>query len=282
MPQSRGTEEPTIGIFCDEATPDPARQIDLLQELGIAAVDLRSAWNTDVFDMDAGRLADLSKLFSDARMRILCLATRIAKKTPVQEPESIRKSLLRSYELAELFDVRTVRIFGFAATQDALELGRVTDLLGELAHSARSRGITLLLECERGLVIDGPEKALAVLRAVESPALRFIWDAGNMVDLGIANPTDVWFDALAPYTGHVHVKDGVLGSKNTCFAGAGDGQIGELVTRLLARSYDGAFSLEPNVARLSEFDGDREKVVRGAVQAFRALIPAAVSVESSW
>jgi sugar phosphate isomerase/epimerase len=277
----RGTEEPTISVFCDEATPDPSRQIELMQELGIADVDLRSAWNTDVLDMDAGRVADLAKLFSGAGMRIVCLATRIGKKTPVQEIESVRKNLLRSYELAELFGSRTVRIFGFLATHDAPELSRVVDVLGELAESARRRGITLLLECERGLIVDGPEKALAALRAVNSPALRFIWDAGNMVDLGITSPTDRWFDALVPYLGHVHVKDGVLGSKNTCFAGAGDGQIGELVERLCARSYDGAFSLEPNVGRLAGFDGDREKAVRGAVQAFRALIPAPVSMESA-
>lgn len=269
--------EPVISLFCDEATPDPARQIALMQDMGIAHIDLRSAWNTDVPDMDDERVGELAKMFAEARMRVVCLATRIGKKTPLHDVQRVDSALLRAFVLAELFDVTLVRVFGFAAgpedAADAATLRRAADRLGEMAHAARGRGFTLVLECERGLVVDGPEKAFEVLRTIDSPALRFIWDAGNMVDMGITSPTDRWLERLAPYTGHVHVKDAVLGSPKTCFAGAGDGQIPELAAALCARGYAGAFSLEPNVPRLAEFDGDREKAVRGAVQALRAILP---------
>jgi sugar phosphate isomerase/epimerase len=259
-------------------TAEPPRQIELLKDLGIDQIDLRGAWGTDVLDLDRERLTDLVALYKGAGIRISCLATRIGKRTPAEDTATLEPSLARAFALAELFGVRQIRVFGFLATPgeeaDSASLRQAVDRLGAFAASARRGGFTLLLETERGLVIDGPDRALEVLRAVDSPALRYIWDPGNMVDLGIVRPTELWFDRLVPYVEYVHVKDGKLGSASTCYPGAGDGQIPELVARLCARSYAGVLSLEPNVARLAELDGDRVQAVSGALQALRALIRA--------
>lgn len=69
-----------------------------------------------------------------------------------------------------------------------------------------------------------------------------------------------------------------MGSPDTCFPGAGDGQIGELIDRLSERGFSGFYSLEPNIARLAEFDGDRMKAVTGAVAALRCPLSACASL----
>ena len=278
-----GWKQPPISLFCDELTPEPSRQIEVLVDLELEHVDLRSAWNVDILALDQERLGRLAILFVGAGIRVACLATRIGKRMRVDETERLETALARAFAMAELFEVRLIRIFGFLAPAgegvEPATVREVTDRLGAFAACADRRGVTLLLETERGLVVDGPDPALDVLRAVDSPALRYIWDAGNMVDLGISRPTERWFDLLAPYVEYVHVKDGRLGASHTCYPGAGDGQVRELLTRLCGRGYRGVLSLEPNVGRLAEFGGDRTAAVGGALRALRALLRAGSHAE---
>ena len=155
-----GWKQPPISLFCDELTPEPSRQIEVLVDLELEHVDLRSAWNVDILALDQERLGRLAILFVGAGIRVACLATRIGKRMRVDETERLETALARAFAMAELFEVRLIRIFGFLAPAgegvEPATVREVTDRLGAFAACADRRGVTLLLETERGLNRGAP------------------------------------------------------------------------------------------------------------------------------
>jgi sugar phosphate isomerase/epimerase len=97
---------------------------------------------------------------------------------------------------------------------------------------------------------------LDVLEAVNRDRMRFTFDNGNFL-LGGDRPMDA-FDALYPYTSHVHIKDftprepdgkpSLTSSTGIpykgCLIGAGDGQVRTCVRKLKEVGYTGWISLE--------------------------------------
>ena len=116
-----------------------------------------------------------------------------------------------------------------------------------LAGLAEKEGFTLVLENEKGIVTDTPERCLAVLKAVNSPALRYAWDSANFVQVGVGNPVDRGWAGLQPYLGYVHIKDALLENGKVVPAGEGDGQVPEVLAHLKAMGYQGTLALEPHL-----------------------------------
>jgi sugar phosphate isomerase/epimerase len=147
------------------------------------------------------------------------------------------------------------------------------DRLGRLAQLAEQEGFTLVLENEKGIVTDTPERCLAVLQAVSSPALRFAWDPANFVQVGVAAPVGRGWEGLAPYIGYVHIKDARLADGQVTPAGEGDGQVAALLSRLKARGYQGTLSLEPHLKIAGHSGGfSGSDGMRLAAQALRTLM----------
>ena len=84
--------------------------------------------------------------------------------------------------IARSLETDKVRIFSFYPPkyehQEAYIKESVTRLksMSEIAHNY---GITLLMENEKGLMGDTPERCSAILNGVDSENLKFVWDTGN-------------------------------------------------------------------------------------------------------
>jgi sugar phosphate isomerase/epimerase len=120
--------------------------------------------------------------------------------------------------------------------------------LAILTEKARQNDYRLLLENEKGIVTDTPERSHAVLSAINSPNLRFIWDPANFVQVGVAQQSDKYWNLLSPDTSYIHIKDAMLAEGKVKPAGQGDGQVPELLAKLKAADYSGMLALEPHLA----------------------------------
>ena len=149
-----------------------------------------------------------------------------------------------------ILGTQNVRVFSFYPPTDDFDqyVDDATDRLAALTEKASSQGYQLLLENEKGIVTDTPERCHAVLSAIDSPALRFIWDPANFVQVGVANLTEKYWDLLNGYISLVHIKDALLADGSVKPAGQGDGQVPELLAKLKARGYNGVLALEPHLA----------------------------------
>ena len=78
---------------------------------------------------------------------------------------------------------------------------------------------------------------------------------------------------LADYSTHIHIKDAVFADKSVRPAGAGDGDIPELLAALNARGYEGFLTLEPHLKIAGPSGGfSGEAGMRVAIRALRELL----------
>jgi sugar phosphate isomerase/epimerase len=117
-----------------------------------------------------------------------------------------------------------------------------------LAKIAEDGGVTLAHENCSGWGGLSAENSNILLGEVNSPALQVVFDTGNPVTYN-QNAWD-YYQAVCNNIVYVHIKDAriVDGKEMYTFCGEGDGCVNEIVRDLLAKGYDGGFSIEPHLA----------------------------------
>ena len=117
-----------------------------------------------------------------------------------------------------------------------------------LARMAEDGGITLCHENCSGWGGLSADNSNILLGEVNSPALKVVFDTGNPVTYG----QDAWnyYQTVFNDIVYVHIKDAkkTEGEELYTYCGEGDGYVPEIVADLLAKGYDGGFSIEPHLA----------------------------------
>lgn len=242
-----------LSAFGDEIDADLAEQLKTLVGLNVRGLDLREAWGKNVAKMENDDVARVKQICAGYGVKITCLGSPVGK-SPLAEPIDFEKgNLTRLMAIGNMLDTRFIRIFSFypddISSNDHYDqhVPETADRLGVLAGLAEKEGFTLFPENEKGIVTDTPERCLAVLKAVDSPALRYAWDSANFVQVGVGNPVDRGWAGLQSYLGYVHIKDALLENGKVVPAGEGDGQVPEVLANLKAMDYQGTLALEPHL-----------------------------------
>lgn len=269
----------TISAFGDEIADDLQDQLAVLKELRIGYLDLRGVGGKNVLHLDDDEAAVVSQTCDDHGMAVSCIGSPIGK-SPIADPiEHEAANLERIFQIAETVGTRRVRIFSFyppdvsSNAQYDQYVDEAAARLARLADIAQRDGFTLLLENEKGIVGDTIDRCHAIMAAAGNSHLRFLWDPANFVQVNESAPTKQGWASLGAYTAYVHIKDAVLADGGIRPAGEGDGQVGELLTKLIETGYQGFLALEPHLAiagHSSGFSG-AEGMAR-AVDALRQLM----------
>lgn len=236
--------------FGDEIDDDPKIQIAVMQALGASHIEVRSAWGTNIVDLDEAQLRELKSLLDAAEMKVSAIASPIGKvdvSLPVKhEVERLR----RAVNAAQVLESRYIRIFSFYYGEDvAVESIRdaVIERMRALADVAEESGVVLLHENEKDIYGDIPERVLDIIETVASPALKVAWDAANFVQVGV-KPFEDGYAKLRPHLEYLQVKDALFSNATVVPAGEGDGDVLRTVEALKADGYTGFASLEPHLA----------------------------------
>lgn len=115
-----------------------------------------------------------------------------------------------------------------------------------LTRMAEDGGIVMAIENCRGWAGLTPENAVWFLDAVDSPALRWLYDTGNVIGHG-QEPWD-FYSKVKPFIVYVHIKDRCRVSGETVYCGEGDAKVREILQDLTESGYDGFVSIEPHIA----------------------------------
>jgi sugar phosphate isomerase/epimerase len=244
------TVEWALSGFGDEIDDDPVIQIAVLQALGANHLEVRSAWGTNIVDLDGDQLDRLKALLDATGMKVSAIASPIGKVDVSLPVEHEVERLRRAANAAKVLDARYIRIFSFYYGRDqAAESIRddVMDRMRALAAVAEENGVILLHENEKGIFGDIPERVLDLIETVGSPALKVAWDAANFVQVGV-RPFDEAYAKLRPHLEYLQVKDARFEDSSVVPAGEGDGDLLRTVEALKADGYTGFASLEPHLA----------------------------------
>jgi len=243
----------TLSAFGDEIAPDLDEQLTVLNRLDVGYLDLRGAWGKNVLRMEDDDLARVNKVCTTHNVKIACLGSPIGK-SPILEPVDYElNNLRRIMQIGKIVNCRRVRIFSFYPP-DTSTNARYDEYVDEavarlikLAELAGTEGFTLFLENEKGIVTDTLARSKAVMDAVDSPHLRFLWDSANFIQEHEERVVERGWPMLGDSIGYVHIKDAMLSDGHVVPAGEGDGQLPELLIHLKASSYQGFLALEPHL-----------------------------------
>ncbi|MEU6148774.1 sugar phosphate isomerase/epimerase family protein [Actinosynnema sp. NPDC047251] len=258
---------PVLAGITDEAAPDLPGQLAVLAELGWSAIELRSVDTVPVAALSDRRFTEVAKTLSDHGVRAVCLASGIGGwarpvSTPFEHDLAEFDTLAR--RCGEL-GTRYIRIMSYpnSGLPETRWRDRVVARIGVLAEAAETAGVVLLHENCSGWAGTSAERALELLDAVRSPALKLLFDTGN----GVAHGYDglALLEKVLPHVVHVHVKDAVGG--RFVAPGQGAARVADCVKLLRDNGYQGTWSLEPHVSLVPHQAG---ALAAGAPAAFVA------------
>jgi hydroxypyruvate isomerase len=188
-------------------------EVDFLERPAAAAAagfEAVEFWGSGNKDLDA-----LQKACVDAGVAVATFGSLggYALVSP-QDPDALRETMLRDAEKAQLLGTKTLLVTTGNESEDVSREEQMESIIGNLqavAPVAEEQGIRLALEMLNTLVdhagyfLDSTDDALAIVQAVDSPAVGILYDVyhmqimeGNLIET---------IRRAAPHLHHVHVAD---------------------------------------------------------------------------
>jgi sugar phosphate isomerase/epimerase len=155
--------------------------------------------------------------------------------------------LPRSIAIAKKLGTAKIRIFSFWRETDPKKyMADIVEHLKKAAAVAEKEGVLLLLENENACNGGYAEEVAEIVRRVNSPAMRVLWDPGNE-NYGGRNCYPEGYEKVKGLFAHVHLKDSVTGAdgKVACVPiGQGKTPLREQIRALEKDGYQGLYTLE--------------------------------------
>jgi sugar phosphate isomerase/epimerase len=257
-----------LSVITDEIDARLEHALDVCDELGIRAVELRTVDGVSIVDETPDGLRALRQELDRRGFRVCAIASPFLKCDRGDDPLGQERVLEQALNAAAVLSAPIVRAFAYWREPDpSAALPELGDALCRAAARATDAGVTLALENEHECNVATSLEARAALDAAASPGLRLIWDPGNAAMLDPAAWSGLGgLETIYDRVAHVHVKDvSVSGS----WTRVGDGIVdfAALLRHLAREGYDGYVSFETHYQR----DGSGELATRDCVAALRSI-----------
>lgn len=245
----------TLSGFVDEISDDFSLQCKVAAGLGLRYVEVRSAWGTNILDLDNGQLRAVRETLAEHGLSVSSIGSPIGKISIDDEFAPHLKRMRHAIEVADSLGAPYIRLFSFfipAGTDPDGRREEVLSRMSALAEVAATTDVILVHENEKEIYGDIPRRCLDIVTSVSSPKLQLAWDPANFVQVGV-RPFTEGYQMLRPHVDYIQIKDALLADGTVVVAGAGDGEVVETVRALHADGFDGFFSLEPHLGKYTAF-----------------------------
>lgn len=239
----------------DESGQAIATQIKAHESLGWDHLELRMVDGTNITQLEDAAFDAVVAAVEGAGMKVSCLGSAIANwARPITCDAQIDiDDLKRAIPRMKRFGTEFIRVMSYPndekspLSEPAWRKESIARMKA-LAAIAEDSGVTLVHENCSGWGGLSAENSNILLREVNSPALKVVFDTGNPVTYG----QDAWdyYQKVYDDIVYVHIKDAkkIDGVDVYCYCGDGDGYVRQIVADLLGKGYDGGFSIEPHLA----------------------------------
>ncbi len=237
-----------LSAFADEISQNPIEQLEVLSQHGIKFIEFRAIHGTNVLDLSESQHAEYRNLLGSRGFGLSAIGSPIGKVMITDPFDEHLERFDLAMQLADDYETPRIRIFSFympPGDDPAGHRAAVLSRMAELTRRAAARGITLILENEKGIYGDTAPRVADVLEAVASPFLIHAFDPANYLEVG-QSIEEAW-SRLRAFVKHFHVKDFDTKTHRNVPAGAGDGQIPRLLADAAASGYEGFCVLEPHL-----------------------------------
>ena len=253
-----------LAAITDEFSPDLETALDAMALIGMTGAELRVVFGKNIMDLDPDQLKHAKELLDARGMIVMSIASPLLKCVLEGGPAAdsrFQQDIFNSkhtfadqprladqaFGLAKHFGARIIRVFSYWRTVDtAACFEPICKALVGLADQARAHDLIIGIENEHACNIGTAEESAALLKAVDHPNLRLVWDPANAL-VGGEPPFPHGYGLLPKgRIAHVHTKDchmeghkpvwGPLGTRVVDWKGQ--------LKALKADGYDGWLSLE--------------------------------------
>lgn len=212
-----------IGIFCDEISQDFGHALEVIKELGVEYVELRSMWGKNLMDLSPNELKRVKELIERRNLKVSAIASPFLKCQLKGKPNKVLgdthlaqgksytehlKILEHSFELAKVFGTNIVRVFSFwrkgNLTEEILE--EIVQRFKTPIRRAEDKNVILALENEHDCFIGSGKESRRFLESISSKNVGLIWDPGNAYFTGEV-PYPDGYNLVKDQIVHVHIKD---------------------------------------------------------------------------
>jgi len=245
----------TLSGFIDEISNDFSEQCKVAAGLGLRYVEVRSAWGTNILDLDDAQMATVRETLAEHGLKVSSIGSPIGKISIDDEFPPHLERMRHAVEVAKTLEAPYIRLFSFFIPEGSDPDSwreEVLSRMSALADAAADSGVILVHENEKEIYGDIPRRCLDIVTSVSSPILQLAWDPANFVQVGV-RPFSEGYSMLRPHLGYIQIKDALLADASVVVAGAGDGEVRETVRALRADGFDGFFSLEPHLGEYTAF-----------------------------
>ena len=272
-----------LGIITDELTTQLDQALDFISSYHLQWCELREMFGKNIMNSPQEDLDRARDLLAKHSVQVSEISSPLFKWNCPQMPakanekrdtvsaafteQDADKLLDQSFELARFFGTRMVRIFTYWRVEDpAKAYPYVRDRMAKAAEVAAKAKIVLNIENEHSCNVGTGKELGRLLKEVNSPSLRGVWDPGNATMLGEV-PYPGGYEAVKGLFPHMHIKDSrknvTTGELEWAPVGGGIIDFKGQFQALHRDRYQGTMSLETHYRRA---DGNKVESTRESLE----------------
>ncbi len=251
-----------LGIITDEVSPHLQEALDFANDHDLTHIEIRTVEERNVVDLSDEEILGIRTEVQRRGLFVSCFSSPIFKCAldvnrtvragdafgdKVGNVEEHFRKLIRAIEIAHQLDTQYIRIFSFwRERHPEKHTAEIVQYLYQAAALAEQHEVILLLENEPACNAGYATEVDAMVRSIDSPALKALWDPGNEA-YGLRNAFPNGYQAIKHTVAHVHLKDvqmNDLGEPHCVPIGSGIVPYDLQIAALREDGYKGLFTLE--------------------------------------
>lgn len=239
--------------FADEIAGDLTTQMAVIRKLSMNHIEMRGVDGGNLIFHTPEKVTEIKSRLDENGIRLSALGSPLGKIGITDAFEPHFEAFKKAVDIAHRMDTKNIRMFSFylpgGADPEAYREA-VFDRIGQFVDYADRNDAVLLHENEKGIYGERAAECKKLLDAFGGKSFKAVFDFANFVQA--KQDTMEAYELLKGHIAYVHVKDAVWESGAVVPAGMGDGQVAEILKKMLSGGYRGFLSLEPH---LGDFDG---------------------------
>jgi 3-dehydroshikimate dehydratase len=249
-----------LSAFADEVTDDFPGQVKYLAGEKVDYIEIRFVNQKNVMDLTKDKLDEARKMIQDYGIKVCAIGSPIGK-VKIDQPFGPHLDKFKhAVDLALFFEAPYIRMFSYYPPEGK----DISDYRNEIMERMSAKvevlkdvDVIMIHENETDIYGHTAENCVDIVKTVNSPKLRLVYDPANFVwGQKITDNIEKCWPLMKPYVAHIHIKDWKIGETVGSIPGQGDGQIRELLAELAAMNYEGCLTMEPHLRAGGQFGGD--------------------------
>ena len=239
--------------FADEIAGDLTTQMAVIRKLSMNHIEMRGVDGGNLIFHTPEKVTEIKSRLDENGIRLSALGSPLGKIGITDAFEPHFEAFKKAVDIAHRVDTKNIRMFSFylpGGADPESYREAVFDRIGQFVDYADRNDAVLLHENEKGIYGERAAECKKLLDAFGGKSFKAVFDFANFVQA--KQDTMEAYELLKDHIAYVHVKDAVWESGAVVPAGMGDGQMAEILKKMLSEGYRGFLSLEPH---LGDFDG---------------------------